>query len=44
MNKMDELFSPSYIPSNDDILHQRNPTQQISETTIPILDSTDKLR
>jgi len=43
MNKMDELFSPSYIPSNDDILHQRNPTQQISETTIPILDSTDKL-
>jgi len=43
MNKMDDLFNPNYIPSNDDILHQRNPTQQISETTIPILDSTDKL-
>jgi len=44
MQKMDDLFNPGYVPTNDDILHQRNPTQQISETTIPILGSTDKLR
>ncbi|OUM60139.1 hypothetical protein PIROE2DRAFT_14169 [Piromyces sp. E2] len=43
MNKMDDLFNSSYVPTNDDILHQRAPTQQISETTIPILGSTDKL-
>jgi GTPase SAR1 family protein len=41
--KMNDIFNSEYKPSNDDILHQRAPTQQISETIIPILDSNDKL-
>jgi len=41
---MNDIFNSEYKPSNDDILHQRAPTQQISETIIPILDSNDKLR
>ncbi|ORX84080.1 guanine nucleotide binding protein, alpha subunit [Anaeromyces robustus] len=43
-DKMNYFFNPSYIPTNEDILHQRVPTQRISETTIPIVDSTNKLR
>jgi len=42
-NKMNDLFDPNYTPTNDDILHQRAPTQQISETSIPILGSNDYL-
>jgi len=42
-NKMNNIFDSNYNPTNDDILHQRAPTQQISETTIPIVDSTNRL-
>jgi len=43
MEKMDDLFNPNYVPTNDDILHQRAPTQQISETTIPIYGTSENL-
>jgi len=41
---MNDLFDPNYKTTNDDILHQRAPTQQISETSIPILGSPDFLK
>lgn len=35
---LDRLFSPSYIPSEDDILRCRNKTTGIIETTFPLQD------